>query len=95
MEVRTKTEARIQVRLTPRAASDDVLGWRDGVLRVRVTAPPVDGKANSALERLLARALDVPRTSVAVVAGQRSREKTILIDGLSLDEAVTRLSTIT
>lgn len=84
-------EARIQVRVTPRAGRDELAGWKDGLLRVRVSSPPVDGKANAALERLLARALDVPRTAVAVVAGQRSREKTVLIDRLTQDEALRRL----
>ena len=48
------------VRLTPRASQDKIVGWEGDVLKVRVTAPPVEGKANDALLRLLARALDVP-----------------------------------
>jgi uncharacterized protein (TIGR00251 family) len=88
-------EARIQVRVTPRASRDAVGAWRNGVLAVLVVAPPVDGKANAALERLLARTLAVPRTSVAVIAGQRSRDKTVLIAGLSPDEALRRLGCLT
>lgn len=79
-------EARIRVRLTPRSARNEITGWRDGLLRVRVTAPPVDGKANAALERLVANALGVRKTAVSVVAGVRSREKTITIEGYSKDE---------
>ena len=52
-------------------------------LRVRVTAPPVDGRANEALIRLLAAVLDVPRGDVRLVGGQTSREKVVAIDGLS------------
>ena len=84
-------EARIRVRLTPRAASDQIVGWQAGVLRVRVTAPPVDGKANAALEQLLARALGVPKHTVDIVAGARGREKTVTIDGMGDENAISRL----
>jgi hypothetical protein len=86
-----KPTARIRVRLTPRAARNAIDGWQGDVLRVRVTAPPVDGKANAALERLLAEALGLPQTSVRVAAGARGREKTVAIAGLSRDEALRRL----
>ena len=84
-------DARIRVRLTPRSARDELAGWQDGELRVKVTAPPVEGKANAALERLLAEVLRVPKTSVRVVAGARGRTKTVAIEGLSQDEALSRL----
>lgn len=60
-----------------------ITGWRDGLLRVRVTAPPVDGKANAALERLVAKALGVRKGAVSVVSGARGREKTVAIEGYS------------
>jgi len=84
-------EARIRVRLTPRAARDEIVGWREGLLLARVTAPPVEGRANAALARLLARALGLPPSRVGVIAGARGREKTVAIDGLSQEEAVRRL----
>ena len=84
-------EARIRVRLTPRASRDEIAGWRDGLLLVRVSAPPVEGRANAAPARLLARALGVPATRVGVVAGVRGREKAVAIEGLSQDEALRRL----
>ena len=80
-------EARIRVRITPRSARNEIIGWRDGMLRVRVTAPPVDGKANAALERLIAKTLGVRTSAVSVVSGARGREKTIEIEGYS-EEAV-------
>ncbi len=55
-------------------------------MRARVTAPPVDGKANAALERLVANALGVPKSAVSVVSGARGREKTLAIEGYSKDE---------
>jgi len=88
-------EARLRVRLTPRAARDEIAGWQDGLLRVRVAAPPVAGRANAALERLLAKALGVPRWSVCVVAGARGREKTVAVDGLTEAEALRRLQETT
>ncbi len=57
----------LSVRLQPRAKRNEIVGWRDGVLLVRVTAPPVDGKANAALCKLLAKALGVAPSTVAVV----------------------------
>lgn len=72
---------RFGVRLTPRAGRDAVDGvGEDGVLRVRVSAPPVDGSANDALCRLLARALDVAPGGVRVVAGAGSRRKVVEVD---------------
>jgi uncharacterized protein YggU (UPF0235/DUF167 family) len=81
---------RLVVRLTPRAACDRIDGWdRDSsgrpVLKARTTAPPTDGRANAALERLLAKALGVPPSAVTLVGGAGSRLKTLSIDGV--DEA--------
>jgi uncharacterized protein (TIGR00251 family) len=84
-------ETRIRVRLTPRAGRDEIAGWQGELLRVRVAAPPVEGEANVALERLLARALGVPRRAVRVVAGARGREKTVAVEGLSAEQARARL----
>jgi len=82
---------RIKVRLTPRAKRDAIEGWRGDVLRVRVVAPPVDGKANEALLRLLAEALGVPKSDLEIVAGAASRDKTVEVRGLAGDEARRRL----
>ena len=84
-------EARIRVRLTPRADRNEIAGWQGDVPRVRVTAPPVEGRANAALERLLASALDLPKGAVRVVSGAQSRDKTVAIEGVSQDEALRRL----
>ena len=88
--------ARLAVRLTPRAASERIDGFdAAGVLRVRVTAPPVDGKANHALIRLLANQLDVPARDIAIVSGASSRSKVVNVDGLSEDDLRARLGPLT
>ena len=75
-------EQRIDVRLQPRAPRDEIAGWRGGRLVVRVTAPPVDDRANAALCKLIAKRAGVPRSAVAVVVGLRSRDKVVEISGL-------------
>jgi uncharacterized protein YggU (UPF0235/DUF167 family) len=72
---------RLAVRLTPRGGADRVDGVGEGgVLRVRVAAPPVDGAANEALCRLLARELGVPRRAVRVASGVTGRSKIVEVD---------------
>ena len=78
--------ARLRVRLTPRGGADRVDGVTDGALRVRVAAAPVDGAANDALERLLARELGVPRTSVRIASGASARTKMVEVDGIDAAE---------
>lgn len=82
---------RLSVRLSPRASREGVAGVREGVLQVRVTAPPVDGAANEALVRLLAKRLRVGRSAVRIVAGETSRSKVVEIEGLSDAEVWARL----
>jgi uncharacterized protein (TIGR00251 family) len=75
-------EARIEVRLRPRGHADELIGVVDGVLQARVTAPPVDGKANRALCRLVAKRVGVAPSRVSVVRGEKSRQKVLLVDGV-------------
>ena len=89
--------ANLPVRLTPGASTDRIDGWdvdAEGrpVLKVRVRARPVDGEANQALIKLLARALGVAKSAVSVQRGGQSRTKILLIEGLSEDEAKSRLT---
>ena len=81
----------LRVHLTPRSARDEVLGLEDDVLRARVAAPPVEGRANEALLRLLSEALGVPKSSLCIVRGQRSREKLVAVEGLDVAEVRRRL----
>jgi uncharacterized protein YggU (UPF0235/DUF167 family) len=75
-------EARIEVRLQPRASRDELLGLRDGVLQARVCAAPVDGAANAALCRLIARRAGVAPSRVEVIRGERGRLKLVRVIGL-------------
>jgi len=76
------------VRVIPRAARDELAGVRDGRLLVRVSAPPVDGKANAAVCALVAKAAGVPKGAVSVMRGERSREKRVRIDGVDDERAL-------
>jgi uncharacterized protein (TIGR00251 family) len=85
------TEYTFTVRVTPRSARDEIIGWQDGALRVRLRAPPVDGKANEALRRLLAERLGVALSAVQIAFGETSRTKRLRIEGLTEAEVRDRL----
>jgi len=81
----------IAVKVVPRAASDEIVGWLEGALKVRVQAPPEDGRANRAVEELLAAALRLKKNAVTVERGRASARKRVAIEGLTRDEIVARL----
>ena len=84
--------SRLSVRVTPRAAQDRSEGFdADGVLRLRVTAPPADGEANAAVVKLLARALRLPARDLVLVSGSTWRRKVFEV-ALSEPEVRERLS---
>jgi uncharacterized protein (TIGR00251 family) len=75
---------RLDVRVVPRASRDGVFGFdAAGRLRVKLTAPPVEGEANDALIKLLAKKLGIAKSRVSVVRGSASRSKVILVEGMS------------
>jgi uncharacterized protein (TIGR00251 family) len=78
------------VRLQPRARRDEIAGVREGRTVVRVTAPPVDGRANAALVKLIAKRAGVAKGRVSIVRGERSRDKLVRVEGLD-DEQLRRL----
>lgn len=82
----------VRLRVQPRASRDEIVGWQAGALRVRVTAPPVEGEANRAVAALLARALGVRPSAVSVVRGERGRDKLVRVEGLSVAEVEARLA---
>jgi uncharacterized protein (TIGR00251 family) len=86
------TEWNLHVRVTPRAGRDALAGWQDGVLRVRLAAPPVEGQANDALVRFLAKTLGVSQRDVRLVSGQGARAKRLAVSGVSVEIARVRLA---
>jgi hypothetical protein len=80
-----KAEIKLEVRLTPRARKEEISGVRDGVLQVRVKAPPIDGRANEALRKLIAKRAGVPKSQVTIVRGERSRQKLLAVQGADPD----------
>jgi len=75
------------LHVKPRASRDEIGGEHDGALKVAVTAPPVDGKANAAVIKLLAKAFGVSKWSIEILGGTNSRRKRVAIDGISVADA--------
>lgn len=71
-----------EVRVAPRASRNRVVGIQDGALKVALTAAPVDGAANEALKKLLAKALGVSKSSVEIIRGDRARIKMLRVHGV-------------
>jgi len=76
----------LDVRVIPRARTTEIAGSRDGVVLIRVAAPPVDGAANDAVITLLAERLNVPRRAIRIVSGGTSRRKRIEIVGATPEQ---------
>lgn len=71
----------LNLRVQPRASRNEILGFRDGELRIRVTAAPVDGEANRLCRELLARALEISPSRVEILSGEKSRRKRVRVEG--------------
>ena len=79
----------ITVRVVPRASKSEIVGLENGILKIRITSPPVDGAANAELIRLLSKTLSVAKRDITIASGETSRNKRISIDNVSqskLDE---------
>ncbi len=79
--------ATLSVRIQPRASKNEIVVQSDGSLKIRLTAPPVDGAANEALIAFLAKVLRVSRSQIEILSGHTSREKRVRIGGISRDDA--------
>jgi len=77
--------AQLSVRLIPRARADEIAGSRGDAVLIRVTAPPVDGRANEALRALIAKRAGVAKGRVSIVAGTASRDKVVRVEGIEPD----------
>jgi uncharacterized protein (TIGR00251 family) len=82
---------RVNVRVMPRSSKNEIR-WEGDSLKVRLTAPPVDGAANAALLKFLAARLKLPQSALQIVQGATSRQKVIQIEGMAHDEFVRKLS---
>ncbi|MBN1130475.1 MAG: DUF167 domain-containing protein [Chitinispirillaceae bacterium] len=85
-------EARLQVRLKPRAKNDRVRVADGGLLDVGVTSPPVDERANAHLVELLAKRLDVPKRMVTIIVGGHGRNKVVRVEGVTKKEVIDKLT---
>jgi hypothetical protein len=81
----------LAVKLLPRAARNEIGPALGNEIKIRITAPPVDGAANEALVRFLAETLGCPRSAVQIVRGHSSRHKTVAVAGIGAADALARL----
>jgi uncharacterized protein len=87
MEIKQSRETvSFDVRVAPRASRDAIEGEHAGALKIRLTAPPVDDRANESLRHLLARRLKVPVSAVRIVSGEKSRSKRVAISGVTREQ---------
>lgn len=87
------SEALLKLHVNPRSSRNEITGWRDDVLCLKITAPPVEGAANEAVLKYLAQVLEIRRNKIELVSGQRGREKTVRISDISILEVTRRLPT--
>ncbi len=80
---RNKEAVKIVVKVQPNAHKNEVLGFQDDVLRVKIAAPPVDGKANKALIAFLSEVLGISKSNVDIDKGETSKTKVVLVNGIS------------
>ncbi len=76
----------LNVRLTPNSSRNEIVGWRDGVLCIKLTAPPVENAANKALLEFVAGFLQIKKNQIELVTGHKSREKTLKILGKTQED---------
>ena len=84
-----------EVRVQPRARKNAILGEIGEALKIALTAPPIEGRANEACIEFLAEFLKVPRSSVTIAAGQTSRNKVVRVRGLTATEVADRVRVAT
>jgi uncharacterized protein (TIGR00251 family) len=83
MKIESSPQTVINVKVISRSSRDQIVCLEEGMIKVKLTAPPVEGRANKALKELLARRLDLPIRDIEIISGERSKQKSLLICGLS------------
>ena len=86
-----RESVRIRVRVKPRSSREAIEGWEDEVLVVRLTSPPVEGAANTSLVRLVSKTLKIAKGKVRIVAGEKSRNKVLEVNGLDMNDVAERI----
>lgn len=82
----------LTIKITPRSPRNEIQQiLENGTIKIRLTAPPVDGKANQALIEFLSEKLGVPRNNIKIISGQTSHTKIITIGGIEKDELIARI----
>jgi uncharacterized protein (TIGR00251 family) len=89
-----KDITRIRVKVLPRSSKNEICGTEDNVLKVKLTAPPVDGKANKALIALLSRKLGIPKKNIHLTSGHNAKIKTLQIEGHALEAIMADISSV-
>lgn len=87
----TREGLRLQVLVQPRSARNQIVGEFEGALKIKLTAPPVEGEANQALVAFLSAQLKLPKSRVRLAKGEASRHKTVDIKGISPDQLIKKL----
>ncbi|MDD2372821.1 MAG: DUF167 domain-containing protein [Syntrophomonadaceae bacterium] len=82
---------RIEVKVQPRSSRNQISGEQEGALKVKLTAPPVEGEANQALVNFLSRLLKLPRKNIILIRGETTRNKLIEIRGISKEQLLQTL----
>ncbi|MBI9020045.1 MAG: YggU family protein [Verrucomicrobia bacterium] len=82
----------VKIRAVPRASKNEIQGFYDDALKIRLTSAPVDGKANQALIKFLSKSLNISKAQIRIEQGETSRHKTVHIGGLTKTAFMERLS---
>lgn len=82
----TEKGAVLEIRLLPRSSRCEVAGVQDGALKVKITAPPVEGRANEECIRFLSDLLRTRKSAISIIAGEKSKNKKILVSGMTAQE---------
>ncbi|MCE5323346.1 DUF167 domain-containing protein [bacterium] len=90
-EILTMPDTTLKLHVIPRGSKNEITGWRDDILCIKITAPPVEGAANAAIVKFMADALKIRKSQIELISGEKSREKVIRITGLSEADIHSRL----
>lgn len=90
----TKEGVRLEIKVQPRSSRNQIAGVQDGILKIKLTAPPVDGEANLALIEYLSSLLGVPKRSINLIKGETSRNKLVEINGIKREFLLKKVGNI-